>query len=134
MSAGVRDDTCVWALVLAFGLQMGLYGVWSGTLASVLDSMKFDSKQADWLGFGNTVAGVCGGLVVGGISGRAMFRTHLKSLLLWCRYLLLHVNVILSCCLFVAQWSCSNGVPCHGVALATNQAWVWLPIWSDRHS
>jgi len=80
----LRDDTCVWALVLAFGLQMGLYGVWSGTLASVLDSMNFDSKQADWLGFGNTVAGVCGGLVVGGISGRAMFRTHLKSLLLWC--------------------------------------------------
>ena len=52
-------------LVIAFGLQMGGYGAWSGALTSVLTADGVSPTQASWLGFGNTIAGMIGGAVAG---------------------------------------------------------------------
>lgn len=52
-------------LVIAFGLQMGGYGAWSGALTSVLTVDGVSDAKASWLGFGNTIAGMVGGTVAG---------------------------------------------------------------------
>jgi MFS family permease len=52
-------------LVIAFGLQMGGYGAWSGALTSVLTVDGVAASKASWLGFGNTIAGMVGGTVAG---------------------------------------------------------------------
>ena len=52
-------------LVIAFGLQMGGYGAWSGALTSVLTVDGVTASKASWLGFGNTIAGMVGGTVAG---------------------------------------------------------------------
>eukprot|EP01116_Phalansterium_solitarium_P022571 TRINITY_DN7504_c0_g1_i1.p1 TRINITY_DN7504_c0_g1~~TRINITY_DN7504_c0_g1_i1.p1 ORF type:complete len:442 (-),score=110.31 TRINITY_DN7504_c0_g1_i1:289-1614(-) len=66
------------ALVVAFGLQMGMYGAWSGVLPLVLSS-QVSAYEAALLGFVNTVAGIVGGVVSGWLAGLPRFAAHLKA-------------------------------------------------------
>ena len=56
-------ESRVFLLVLSFGLQMGMYGAWSGVLPSVLQSEAgggFNKEQAGEFGSVNTFAGIGG--------------------------------------------------------------------------
>ena len=72
----------VFLLVLSFGLQMGIYGVWSGVLPSTLLSMGYDNTQAGTLGSLNTFAGIFGGVGVGLLADLPWCRTSLKRILI----------------------------------------------------
>jgi len=76
-----RDSLLV---ILAFGLQMGMYGAWSGVLPSVLQSMSYSNSQAGTLGAINTFAGIFGGILVGVVADFPRMRTRFKSMLLLC--------------------------------------------------
>ena len=73
-------------LVVAFGLQMGMYGTWSGLLSDILDScttVKLTAEEVGSLGAVNTFAGIAGGLIVGGMSS-ALMRRVARHLLARC--------------------------------------------------
>jgi hypothetical protein len=70
-------------LVLAFGVQMGVYGAWSGVLVTVLTgSNEFTNSQAGLLGSLNTFAGIFGGVVIGVFCDYPALATKLKSIML----------------------------------------------------
>ena len=71
-------------ICLAGGLQMAIYGMWSGVLPSVLSQISptagqptYSDVQCGWFGFSNTLAGIIGGLLFGGITDFQFFRTRL---------------------------------------------------------
>lgn len=71
-------------ICLAGGLQMAIYGMWSGVLPSVLSQISptagqptYSDVQCGWFGFSNTVAGIIGGLIFGGITDFTFFRNRL---------------------------------------------------------
>jgi hypothetical protein len=67
-------------VVLAFagGLEMAVYGLWSGVLPTVL-SPRFTDAQAGAFGSVNTFAGIVGGLVAGLVTDVKALRHHLKT-------------------------------------------------------
>ena len=66
-------------ICLAGGVEMAVYGGWSGVLPSVLTPQYTDS-QAGVLGALNTFAGIWGGLVLAHISDRPRFRRKLVGI------------------------------------------------------
>jgi hypothetical protein len=85
-SAGADFAACLTVpglllLTLSGGLQMAVYGAWSGTLPSVL-SPRFSDGQAGALGSVNTFSGVVGGLVAGLATDAPALRRRLKSVVL----------------------------------------------------
>jgi hypothetical protein len=74
-------------ICLAGGFQMAVYGMWSGVLPSVLSqisptagSQTYSDVQCGWFGFSNTVAGIFGGLLLGGITDFSIFRKRLVTI------------------------------------------------------
>ena len=65
-------------LTISGGLQMAVYGAWSGTLPSVL-SPRFSDGQAGAMGSLNTFIGCVGGLAVGMLTDHPRLRKSLKS-------------------------------------------------------
>lgn len=62
------------------GLQMALYGGWSGLLTTIL-APPFTDTEAGIVGSANTFAGIVGGLLVGVISDLPKLRHHLKTVI-----------------------------------------------------
>ena len=67
-------------VTLSGGLQMAVYGAWSGTLPSVL-SPRFSPAQAGALGSINTFIGVAGGLLAGALTDAPALRTRLVAII-----------------------------------------------------
>lgn len=65
-------------LTISGGMQMAVYGAWSGTLPSVL-SARFSNGQAGALGSVNTFAGCIGGLLVAAVTDHPLLRRSLKT-------------------------------------------------------
>jgi hypothetical protein len=68
------------ALAVAGGLEMAVYGAWSGVLPTVL-SPKFSDGQAGTFGSVNTFAGIAGGVLAGWATDRPSLRRHLKGVI-----------------------------------------------------
>ena len=66
-------------VVAAGGLEMAIYGGWSGVLPSAL-SPTFTNTQAGVLGSFNTFAGIAGGLFFALLSDHVRLRRHLVSM------------------------------------------------------
>ena len=75
---GVLRTPGLLLLTAAGGLQMAVYGAWSGTLPSVL-SPRFSNADAGALGCVNTFAGVAGGLAVGALTDHPSLQHSLKA-------------------------------------------------------
>jgi len=71
-------------LCLAGGLEMAIYGMWSGVLPAVLTALPggaaFSDVQAGALGSVNTFAGIAGALLAGWASDAPVLRTRLLPL------------------------------------------------------
>lgn len=67
------------ALMVAGGLQMAVYGGWSGVLTAVTPQLG-DSRSGT-LGSVNTFAGILGGLIVGWLCDRPRLRTSLHRVI-----------------------------------------------------
>lgn len=59
-------------LVLAAGCSQGIFSTWAGLLDLIL--VDVPPGQRDWLGFGSNVAGVLGGLCLGGVASVVRLR------------------------------------------------------------
>eukprot|EP00727_Mastigamoeba_balamuthi_P008861 m51a1_g4598 putative adenylate and guanylate cyclase catalytic domain protein (1092) ;mRNA; f:218422-225800 len=73
-----------WSVVVAMvsaGLQMCVFGAWSGCLQLTLDST-LSVGQIGWIGFSTTLAAIAGGCV-GGRVVDALLRRHLKAAILF---------------------------------------------------
>jgi len=70
-------------LCVAGGLEMAIYGMWSGVLPAVLTSLPgaaaYSDAQAGAFGSVNTFAGIVGGLVAGVLTDRVWLRTRLVA-------------------------------------------------------
>jgi MFS family permease len=66
-------------LALAGGLEMAVYGEWSGLLPTVLQQ-RYSDSQAGWFGTANTFAGIIGGLLAGLVTDVPALRNHLKGI------------------------------------------------------
>lgn len=74
------SDKSFFLLALAGGLNMGIYGMWSGVLISVLKGDGgVDSKSAGMYGMANTFAGIVGGIAAGLITDVPSLRRRLKE-------------------------------------------------------
>jgi hypothetical protein len=74
-------------ICLSGGFQMAVYGMWSGVLPSVLSQISptagsptYSDVQCGWFGFSNTIAGIFGGLLFGGITDFSIFRKRLITI------------------------------------------------------
>eukprot|EP00730_Choanoeca_flexa_P010314 TRINITY_DN17455_c0_g1_i1.p1 TRINITY_DN17455_c0_g1~~TRINITY_DN17455_c0_g1_i1.p1 ORF type:complete len:475 (+),score=68.02 TRINITY_DN17455_c0_g1_i1:49-1473(+) len=65
-------------IALAGGLEMGVYGAWSGVLPNVLSS-RFSDTMAGAFGAVNTFAGIVGGLLIGWSTDSKLLAPRLKT-------------------------------------------------------
>ncbi|ELR12928.1 disrupted in renal carcinoma protein 2 family protein [Acanthamoeba castellanii str. Neff] len=68
-------------VILAGGIQAGVTNGWQGVLPQALEDLHYTESQAGWLGFGGSIAGIVGGVVIGPIMDR-YFQQKCKLLLL----------------------------------------------------
>lgn len=78
-------------VVIAGGLSMGVYGMWSGVLSSVVPSAWGDTTAGDF-GLANTLAGIIAGVVAGTATDLKPLRKHLKLVMIG--------TLALACCFF----------------------------------
>jgi len=80
----LRQRSRLAMLVGAFGLQMGVYGAWSGILPQVLKSggSGFTSTDAGTLGSVNTFAGIAGGVLAGYLADTKALSTRLRLVMM----------------------------------------------------
>lgn len=75
-------------VAIAGGLQLGVYGGWSGVLIPVLSSHHamgrhaLTASQAGWLGSANTFAGIGGAVILGLLTDVPSWQRQLKSVVL----------------------------------------------------
>jgi MFS family permease len=67
--------------IIAGGVQAGVSSGWQGVLPQALEYLNYSESQAGWLGFGNSIAGIVGGVMVGPITDM-FFQRRRKMLLL----------------------------------------------------
>jgi len=83
--SGLKDALlCVsFLLVLsADGIFIGITSGWQGVLPQILSDIMSDT-EAGWIGFGNTVAGIVGGLLVGPVMDHLFRRTYVAVFILF---------------------------------------------------
>eukprot|EP01087_Luapelamoeba_hula_P007306 TRINITY_DN178_c0_g1_i2.p1 TRINITY_DN178_c0_g1~~TRINITY_DN178_c0_g1_i2.p1 ORF type:complete len:528 (-),score=99.72 TRINITY_DN178_c0_g1_i2:140-1723(-) len=93
--AGARDELTLrdtlwrfvrvpsfWLVIFAGGLLGGVTSGWQGVLPQILDQVGYDNTKAGYMGFGNVLAGIIGGVVAGPIVDRFFVRRYKLFLLL----------------------------------------------------
>lgn len=80
-------------IVLAAGLQAGVNSGWQGVLPQVFNNLHYSDTQGGWLGFGNSLANVIGGTLIGPVSDK-FFRRRFKLLLI----------ILYCCCVACFVW------------------------------
>lgn len=69
-----------WTLALVYGITTGVYSGWSASLAVNLETFSISQKQASWIGFFATIAGIGAGLILARCAD--LFGGKMKALLL----------------------------------------------------
>ncbi|CAF1144442.1 unnamed protein product [Adineta steineri] len=76
-----KDISCV-LLILSGALMGGTLSAWGGLFATILAPLGYSENDAGWFGFGQSIAGIVGGLAMGFIADLPRFQRSLKSLML----------------------------------------------------
>ncbi|CAF1391016.1 unnamed protein product [Rotaria magnacalcarata] len=69
-------------LSLAGGLLNGTFGAWTSLYDIILQPENYTEAQAGWFGFGSSIAGIIGGLVLSTIADTRRFQHALKTFIL----------------------------------------------------
>ncbi|OWF43789.1 disrupted in renal carcinoma protein 2 homolog [Mizuhopecten yessoensis] len=68
-------------LCFAYGIPVGIVGLWGGVLTVNLKSYDVSEAQAGWIGFNSIVAGCLGSLLIARISDR--FSKHIRQMIIF---------------------------------------------------
>lgn len=67
--------------ITACGVQAGVTSGWQGVLPQALEDLDYTESESGWLGFGNSIAGIAGGVLFGPVTD-IFFKRRSKLLLL----------------------------------------------------